>query len=441
MLLWRTMFIAKLFSESIYEDDSRAFKALTKEQQKATKRHNFIAHQVCEILDLPLEEFEKLTKTDKENFYHNLSEMLLDYPRLSLFVPFYILKNATSTFRKTYLKTWQTCCSMSDTREEFHIGDYYETEASIGEPDHVAKATHLLPWLLKYEYLNTEELLDLAKEYQNDDSITIWGLLDGAVAAKQMGIIDEGVLEQIMQIAKSAKSECPKPPKLILITAKRQKWLEDRAANYGIDRNSFNLRNPAGPYSNNIEPQEIDAPIPTSKHEHLILQGSRLKGYSRPGSDYDYFIYDDRNHKMYSYDKEHGKLEIDYLTRKLELVSHLILLGAWLGEDEEETIAAQCAAASYYYKMNKTQQARALFSIERTTIQCRLMQKGFPCAFADLSPETKNLKAIDGDSAFYDERLRKTATKICVKYAYLGRRIDLATWKKALAYTTPPMIG
>ena len=89
MLLWRTMFIARLFSESIYEDDSRAFKALTKEQQKATKRHNFIAHQVCEILDLPLEEFEKLTKTDKEDFYHNFSEMLLDYPRLSLFVPFY----------------------------------------------------------------------------------------------------------------------------------------------------------------------------------------------------------------------------------------------------------------------------------------------------------------------------------------------------------------
>ena len=62
------MFIAKLFSESIYEDDSRAFKALTKEQQKATKRHNFIAHQVCEILDLPLEEFEKLTKNRQRRF-------------------------------------------------------------------------------------------------------------------------------------------------------------------------------------------------------------------------------------------------------------------------------------------------------------------------------------------------------------------------------------
>jgi hypothetical protein len=435
------MFIAKLFSESIYENDSLALLVLSKEQQEATMRHNSIAHQVCEILNLPPEKFEKMANTDKEHFYYKLSEMLLDYPRLALFVPFYILKNATNNFRKAYLKTWQTCCPMSDTREEFHIGDYYEPEASIGAPNHVVKAMHLLPWLLKYEYLNTEELIKLAKKYQNDDSIAIWGILDGAVAAKQMGIISGSTLERITQIANKAKSEYPKPPKLIQTTTKRQKWLKDRAANYGIDRDSFSLRNPAGPYSNNINQQEIDVPMPSSKHEHLILQGSRLKGYSRPGSDYDYFIYDDRNHKIYTFEKEHGKLKNDYLTQKLELVSHLILLGAWLGEDKRGTIAAQHAAASHYYKMSKPKQAQALFSIERTTIQCRLMQKGFPCAYADLSPETRNLKSIDGDSAFYDERLREIATKICVKYAYLGRRIDLAPWKKALSYTTPPMIG
>ncbi|MBR6168805.1 hypothetical protein IKQ74_02570 [Candidatus Saccharibacteria bacterium] len=435
------MFIAKLFSESVYENDSEAFLAATSEQREAIKHHNFIARKVCQIIDLPTEEFEKQTKEELENFYDNLSDMLLDYPRLTLFVPFYILKNATISFRKTYLKTWETCCKMSDTREEFNIGDYYEPDASIGEPDHVAKAAHLLPWLLKYGYLNESDIIKLANKYRDDDSIAIWGLLDGAVAAKQIGILNESALEQIMQIAKKAKTECPKPPKLILVTEKRKKWLKDLAANYGIDRKTFKLRNPAGPYSSNIEPQKIDAVLPTNKHEHLILQGSRLKGYSRPGSDYDYFIYDDRDHKIYSYDKEKGKEEISYLTQKLELASHLILLGAWLGESKNDTLAAQRKAASYYYRMNKAQQAIALFSIERTTIQCRLMQKGFPCAYVDLSLGTKNLNTIDGSSAFYDERMRKIATKICIKYIFLGRRISLATWRKTLSYTTPPMIG
>ena len=68
------MFIAKLFSESVYENDSEAFLAATSEQREAIKHHNFIARKVCQIIDLPTEEFEKQTK---EELSSDISILLL----------------------------------------------------------------------------------------------------------------------------------------------------------------------------------------------------------------------------------------------------------------------------------------------------------------------------------------------------------------------------
>ena len=435
------MFVAKLFLESIYDGDPASLAILTNEQRQNILRHNTIARKICEVLELPRTKFDELRTKELRQFYTDLNEMLLDYPRLALYLPLYILEKATHQFKTSYLTIWRICCSMSDTREEYHIGDYLGPEESIGEPEHVIKAMHLLPWLLEYGFVSAEELLKIAKYFQKKNSIAIWGLLDGAIAANQIGAIKDEIINEIKIITKTAQTPQPKGPCIIKITEKRKKWLKNVADHYGVSPNTFRLRNPAGPFSRNIDEKDIDAILPTSKHEHLILQGSRLKGYSRPDSDYDYFIYDDRDHKMYSYDKEKGKRELDYLTKKLESMSHILLLGAWLGDNKELTQNAQLRAARHYYNMSKARQAESLFATERTTILCRLMQKGFPCAYSDISQKTNSLNSIDGDSAFYDDRFRTVATKICVKYLYLGRRLDFATWRKTLAYTIPPMIG
>ena len=125
----------------------------------------------------------------------------------------------------------------------------YERTARRGEPERIVKAMHLLPWLVEYGYLTGRDVLTIVRFMQQDE-LLCWSAMDALVVLEQRGLIARTQSFKIREILSKMPPRMA-TPKLIKNTPERQKWLLDRADNYGVDED-FTLRNPEGPYLPNL---------------------------------------------------------------------------------------------------------------------------------------------------------------------------------------------
>ena len=367
--------------------------------QEVISWRNGLSRIVCEELDR--------AEGYSNEFYYAIGAIMAKQPRLALYLPFSALCTAPDEFRDAYLDAWKECWSYRDIRECFNQGDIYERTARRGEPERIVKAMHLLPWLVEYGYLDGRDVLTIVRFFMHQDALLCWSTLDALEVLEKRSLISRTHSFKIRELL-----SCIPPrmatPELVSNTPARQQWLHDRNNNYGVDDN-FKLRNPEGPYLLNLD-EDVQMFAPP-EGQITLIGGSRLKGYGRPKSDYD----------IYHYDIQSGRIvELAPLCDDISNVAHLILCTAWMGQNEDEVTRAQHDAAINYISLDRETKEHCLSRMEMDLLQFRLMHKGFPAAHRyDCALETKQYESIDGASAFYDDRYRKLATKIFVKYLWL----------------------
>ena len=360
----------------------------------------YLAKDICDYLNNG-----NPSPQDKSNFYRSATDILARYPRLALYLPFRVLKEAPKEFKTRYLEAWRECWAYRDLREAFNLGDIYESSAMIGEPERIVKAMHLVPWLVEYEYLNESDIVTILR-FMHDDSLLCWSLKDAASVMYSVDKLSTKTWKSIGEINIATRT---KPPMLIAETTERRRWREARAKNYNLGDN-FRLSNPTGPFIDNID-YETFSRLEVPDDQILILAGSRLKGYGRNDSDFDIFHYDPIAGVIKEYETT-----VDHPG----LIAHLILDTAWIGNTERGTQRAQYFAALRYLKLDEPHRKQSLLRMEMDLLQFRLMHKGFPSAHPnDCAKDTKTLKRIDGTSAFYDDRYRTIATQLFAKYIVL----------------------
>ncbi len=407
------MHIEEPFVDKVWKEDPIISGIMNAEQYLAIKNHNYKARDICAALSMAVGEFNGLQEHERERIYSELADILYENPRLALYLPFYVLKNPTAEFKKHYRNAWYRCSLYYDIREAFHLGDIYEASAAQGEPERVTKSMHLIPWLLHYGYITEEDVIRQAHMSKNEKTVTFWSIYDGVCAAYAMGWISRETFDTIQNISHEAQCPRPIPQMLVRVTEERKKWLRDREQNYHAIPGKFKLRNATGPFYNNVDIDALKNIHFSSDNEIIILNGSRLKGYGRPDSDYDYRQYDAMSGSI---------LEEPNLSENPEYIIHWLLFGAWIGISEEQTRKAQLEAVSRYYKLSERSRINSMLCLEKTLLQYRLMHKGVFCAYANISEKTKHLDSIDGDSAFYDDRYRTIASQLFLKYIFLPPR-------------------
>ena len=392
------MYVQAPFIEILNNSLNRLHGGIDSSAQEAIAWHNNLSREICVEIDR--------AEGYSNEFYYELGAIMAKQPRLALYLPFSALCAAPDEFRDTYLDAWKQCWGYRDIRECFNLGDIYERTARRGEPERIVKAMHLLPWLVEYGYLSSHDVLTIVR-FMLEDELLCWSVLDALVVLEKRGLVTRSDSFKIREMLSALNPRIP-APELIANTPARKKWLLERSENYGVDE-SFALRNPDGPYLQNLG-AEIEKFAPPNGQITLI-GGSRLKGYGRPESDYD----------IYHYDLHSGQIaEMAPLCDDIANVVHIILCMAWMGPDEESVTRAQFDAARHYISLDQKTEERCLARMEMDLLQFRLMHKGFPAAHRlDCARETKQFDSIDGASAFYDERYRKLATKIFVKYLWL----------------------
>ena len=359
---------------------------------------NGLSREICKELDC--------AEGYSNEFYYAVGAIMTKQPRLALYLPFSALCAAPDEFRDAYLDAWKQCWGYRDIRECYNQGDIYERTARRGEPERVVKAMHLLPWLVEYGYLSGSDVLTIVR-FMQEDELLCWSVLDALKVLEDRGLIKRS---QSFKIREMLSKMPPRMavPELIMNTPARKQWLLDRADNYGVDE-SFELKNPEGPYSANLD-EDIHMFAPPDGQITLI-GGSRLKGYGRPRSDYDIFHYEIETGQI---------IELAHLCDDIANVARLILCTAWMGQDKNVVARAQHEATIHYINLDGETKERCLQRLENDLLQFRLMHKGFPAAHRhDCALETRQYPSIDGTSAFYDDRYRKLATKIFVKYIWL----------------------
>lgn len=394
------MHVLAPFIEQLHSPTVRLNSLLNKEQREALNWRSHASIQICNSLI----KTEVSDGYSVKQAYRDLAKVLADYPRLALYLPFRVLRDAPESFRGKYLEAWTACWAYRDARECFNQGDIYEEGSYDGEIEFVVKAMHLVPWLVEYGYLtegDVEYILHLGSNHLRASS-----LLDAIEVLRRRNMLSPTTNEKIDAYA--AGIERPRKPVLIRETEARRIWREDRERNYGVS-DEFRLGKVAGPFLENV-PEEVFKQIKPRKGEFLLFGGSKLKGYGRNGSDYDLYHYNLYRNTIIELEDVSNDPPIHCLT----------LTMAWIGEEAEMTEVAQMYAAQNYFYLDEDTHRNCLLRLESDLLQFRLMHKGFPLAYAnDCSRETREYTSIDGASAFYDDRYREIATELYLKYIVL----------------------
>jgi hypothetical protein len=190
----------------------------------------------------PIEEVidtEQIPITDMVDFFSSLADVLNNpsYERLLLYLPFEILlsvnfkaKNALlqksiDTFITIYMKAWSKLLRFQDVRANFVDGDVLEVELRTADLPRVVKAAHLIPELIKKNYLETYQVLQLAQQVQ--DPILKESLYDALVALRSKNQVEDYELDRLgisLDSAYKIKSETT-PDKT---TEARSRWLQEK---------------------------------------------------------------------------------------------------------------------------------------------------------------------------------------------------------------------
>lgn len=131
-----------------------------------------------------------LTDLQAAQLYEYLGSLVNDedYQRLILYLPFELLPDSTwepnderlklavKGFTESYVKAWSNLLNVHDVRANFIDGDVLEVEQRISDLPRVVKAAHLIPELVEKGILDTQEIFNLIRNYE--DPVLVGSILD-----------------------------------------------------------------------------------------------------------------------------------------------------------------------------------------------------------------------------------------------------------------------
>lgn len=352
----------------------------------------------CGSFDLESEEaydaYKALTDIAEESDFN---------ARLALYVPLNFTYSGWQDVNDSYMRSWMKLIDYNDVRECFNIGDIFEEKASSGEHERVIKCLHLLPWLIENGVLSADTLFMMMSAHENMPLFASC-VYDCLEVFEDWGCLSKADLAKLKQLHANFDYRRPHQT-LSYTTPERKLWLAEYVRS--TNETPVTLHNINGPFSKNLPIMQdtITKATKMLKPGHVILIGGSLaKGYESANSDYD--IWD---------------CEISELDRVDPAIVHEIFDTFWISNepDIEETRAKIVAK---YLALPATSRIRrdCLGRMESDLLQFSLMHKGFPYAFGnDLSRALRKFKCIDGGSAFYDIRYRRTAAILYAKYVFL----------------------
>lgn len=352
--------------------------------------------------DMPLE---------RERFYSACEDLLQDRDseRILLYLPLRFLEDAPATFKKAYYDAWYRLLSIRDVRENFHTGDCFELDARPKSGlERVAKCAHLTPWLLKFGYINAQQVSSILKE-NSDDEVLLQSFKDTWDYIYENKILNNADLHALT--SKTAHLPERKKPEPLYVSKKRLEWLDERNKPVELLTPSARLE---GPFSENIPMiearlEEIAAKLNPS--EIVLVGGSQIKGYGTKNSDLDVWSYDRLLHSIaFNLGNPH--------------VIHICFNTIWLGgqdvtmEDLERLSDLISGNYTEWAKItNKLLKHRAIERLESDLLQYRLLHKGFS-RFTGID-EFYIPPEMDGDCPFYCDEYRRIATMLYAKYVWL----------------------
>lgn len=368
------------------------------------------AEDICRFLeanprvayDMPLE----------RECYYSACENLLgdrDSERILLYLPLRFLEDAPETFKKAYRDAWYRLLSTRDVRENFHTGDCFELDARPKSGlERVAKCAHLTPWLLKFGYINAQQISSILKG-NSDDEILLQSFKDTWDYVRKNKILSGADLYALT--SKTAHLPERKKSEPLYVSKKRLEWLDERNKPAELLTPSARLE---GPFSDNIptieaQLEEIAARLNPS--EIVLVGGSQLKGYGTTNSDLDVWNLE--------------QLEMsDAFKPGSPHATHIYFNTIWLGgrsvTDELEHIADHITdiyTDSVMYATRPEIRRQAIERLESDLLQYRLLHKGFS-RFTGID-EFCIPPEMDGDCPFYCDEYRKIATMLYAKYVWL----------------------
>ena len=137
--------------------------------------------------------------------YNNLTKFLLsdiDHARLILYLPFELLPNrklsvfcsgplglASDKFVEAYLLSWRELLNESDFRADYIDGDILEYELDEVVLPHVRKAAHLIPEMIKKNFISVTDVLEILEK--TDDEVLVYSILDVFPTLTDLGLVSE----------------------------------------------------------------------------------------------------------------------------------------------------------------------------------------------------------------------------------------------------------
>ena len=347
-------------------------------------------------------------KNDKA--YDALARIMTDYPRIALYVPLWMLKFAPEEFYDPYLEAWRKCWPYRDIAETFNIGDVLEKGTYWGKPRRVVKAMHLVPWLVEYGYLTFGDIISIFR-CMGQDEILAESLFDAVIYMRQEGMITDDDYNKAMKFKPNPRYPFEEMRQIYESDARKQ-WLDEKAHNYYVGKD-FQLKNPAGPFSKNIQESDLYGKINLQEGKYCLIGGSHLKGYGRNRSDFDVYIYDKKSGTINGFEPYAGRPTA---------ISHLLLDTLWVGTDEEDTKWTQYGTVcNCIEELDQAKHISCLVRMEMDLLQFRLMHKGIICAYPDLFKDQPETSPIDIGSAFYKDAYREIAVQLYAKYIVLPK--------------------
>ncbi len=150
-----------------------------------------------DIVNDLLNQFSELLETDtytKQLVLYIPFEMI---PEKSWVKKYPILKSSISLFRKTYAKKWYALLKQKVPRANFIDGDVLETGMYDQGLPFVAKAAHLIPFLLQKELVSLSEIIEIIET--STDAVLQESIIDTIPTLFSMNLVTNNNVKQMLQ--------------------------------------------------------------------------------------------------------------------------------------------------------------------------------------------------------------------------------------------------
>jgi hypothetical protein len=421
------------------------------------EKHTHDVETVNSTLDI-LASNEEPTPEKMAEFYRVVTNAMSrpETKRVLLYLPISALPDSTDSgdaaaeFRETYRSTWYDLLGQADVRANFVDGDVLEYDRRPEDPERIAKAAHLAPWLVEKGILTKKEVLKLAQQTKR------FPVLKQSFAGALDTMQDMDLLSEAEKTELDINYALPRHAEMTDISPARAVWLANRRRD--SERIFFDDNRPSlhGELSANLHkfPDELAKIEQDLRRPELaryiypiaIISGSRLKGYSRDDSDIDVNIFvrpeinesdKDELRKIVDAVFEHQPREfwLQPEDNQLRIVApterdarqgeedwaHILIGGAWLGDDS--TVRDITSKLLPRYFTDQIDRNKALQNIEHDILQYRLLHKGFTRhqPIHSFAADLPHSDEIDGESAFYDNAYRTLATRLFFEKVFMPK--------------------